>query len=99
MINIKEIEAIVFEGRDAKVKYTEAIDGSHGYRPVSGWGISKGYLDWDTDEYHADKWELTYEDIFNCYDGWDSHSTVEGIFNTYEEAVLGAYTIMLQPDN
>lgn len=96
MIDFKEIESKVFHNKDEKTVYPEAIDGGIGYRPVSGWRVKLGHYDRDTDKYYEDKWELYYENCFNCYDGWDSMTHTEGIFDTYKEAVMAAHILQLK---
>ena len=98
-MKFKDIEAKVFAHKNERTTYTEAIDGGQGYRPVSGWVVYQGHYDFDTDTEYPDKWVLAYDSIFNSYDGWDSDRTVEGLFNTYNEAVMSAYILDLRNEN
>jgi len=91
MFNFEKIETKVFEHKNLYAYAPEAIDGGSSKRPVSGWNVRK------TLEYEGeDKYVLEYVQVFNCYDGWDSDTTIKGKFDTYEGAVLGAYCIDLE---
>ena len=79
---------------DEKAKYPEAIDGGFGWRPVSGYRFIER-------DYPTTKWVGYWEDVFDCYDGWDSMDYRDQptyVGKTKEEAVLGCYINELEAE-
>lgn len=79
MKTIQEKRAIL-EGKDQLGQhYCEAIDGNWGNRaPASGYSFATK---------PDGTCQVYYNQVFICYDGWDSTRTEEGIFRSLKDAV------------